>query len=191
MAAARAERVVGGADNALTPIAEETESEWAKATPARGSKSDGRGRPLSSGRIGKRGALSGRLLPGEMRPRKLAPPSSASRSKSKEAVVVAAAVKKPKRSVSSVSSGGKRAVQDEQLPPATEADAEPVHVASAQNPKAKPKLSKSERAFKKAKAAGKPAEANIEADMISIKKKNKVRNERDKQAHERDATNNA
>ena len=71
MAAARAERVVGGDDNALTPIPEETEKEWAKATPARGSKSDGWGRPLSSGRIKLMGATSGRLLPGEMRPRRI------------------------------------------------------------------------------------------------------------------------
>ena len=113
MAAARAERVVGGADNALTPIAEETESEWAKATPARGSKSDGRGRPLSSGRIKLKGTISGRLLPGEMRPRRMAPPSSAKMIKSKDAAVVAAVVKKPKRSVNSVSSGDKRAAQVE------------------------------------------------------------------------------
>ena len=130
MAAARAERSAGGEDNALTPIREETENESAKATPARGTKSDGRGRSMSSGKIRMRGAVSGRLLPGEMRPRKSAPPSSVKRLKSKDAVTVAAVVRKPKRSGSSVISGNKRAVQPEQLPPSTEMEAESVDVAS-------------------------------------------------------------
>ena len=111
MAAARAERVAGGVDNALTPIQEETENEWTKATPTRGAKSDGRGRSMSSGRIKVMGAASGRLLPGEMRLRRMAPPSSAKRIKSKDPAIVAAVDKKPKRSVKAVSSGEKRAVQ--------------------------------------------------------------------------------
>ena len=187
MAAARAGHVVGGADNALTPIREETESEWAKATPTRRNKSDDRGRLLSSGRIKVMGAASGRLLPGEMRVRRKVPPSSAKRIKSKDPAFVAAVAKKPKRSFNAVSSGEKNTVQDEQLPPTTEVEAEPAIVASAQKTKAKTKLSKSERALKKAKAALKLAEANVEADKISIKKKSKVRDERNRQARERDA----
>ena len=113
---------------------------------------------------------------------RMAPPSSANRIKSKDAAVVAAVAKKPKRSVKTVSSGEKRAAQAEQMPSTTDVDAEPLDVASAQKAKAKTKLSKSERALKKAKAAVKLAEANVESEMISIKKKSKVRNERDRQA---------
>ena len=104
--------------------------------------------------------------------RKMAPPSSVKRMKSKDAVVVAAVVKKPKRSVNSVSSGEMRAAQAEQLPSTTEVDAESVDVASAQKAKSKTKLSKSERALKKAKKALARTEAQVEADRISIKKKN-------------------
>ena len=57
--------LVGGAENALTPIREETENELAEATPARGKKSDGRGRSMSSGKNRMRSAISGRLLPAE------------------------------------------------------------------------------------------------------------------------------
>ena len=173
MAAARAERVVGGVDNALTPIPEETENEWARATPDRGKKSDGRGGSVSSGKIRLRGAISGRLLPGEMRRRKTDPPSSAKRTKSQDAVVVAAVVKKPKRSGSAVVSGDKRSVEAEQLPPTAEAEAEPPVAASVQRAKAKTKLSKSERALKKAEAALARAKVQVDADKISIKKKHK------------------
>ena len=71
-------------------------------------------------------SFSGRLLPGEMRLRRMAPPSSAKRIKPKDAVMVAAVAKKSKQSDKPVSSGEKRAVQEEQLPPTTELDAEPV-----------------------------------------------------------------
>ena len=186
MAAARAERVAGGEDNALTPIPEETGKQWAQATPTRRNKSDTRGRSLSSGRIRMRGAVSGRLLPGEMRRRKKDPPSSAKRTKSKDAVVVAAVVKKPKRSFSAAVSGDKCSVEAEQLPPNTEAEAEPPVAASVQRAKAKTKLSKSERALKKAEAALARAKVQVDAD-ISIKKKHKMRDERERQARERDA----
>ena len=128
----------------LAPIPEETEKEWSKATPARGNKSGGRGTPMSSGRIKVLGATSGRLLPGEMRLRRMAPPSSAKRIKSKDAATVAAVAKKPKRSDNSVSSGEKRAAQDEQLPPTTEMETESLDAASVQTAKPKTKLSKSE-----------------------------------------------
>ena len=142
---------------------------------------------MSSGKIRMRGAVSGRLLPGEMRPRKSAPPSSVKRLKSKDAVTVAAVVRKPKRSGSSAVSGDKHSVEAEQLPPTAEAEAEFSDAASVQRAKAKTKLSKSERALKKAEAAFALAKAQVDAENISIKKKHKVRDERERQARERDA----
>ena len=111
MPAARAESDAVGGANALTPIAEETESEWTKATPTRGKRSGGRGSSLSSGKISLRGSLSGRLLPGELRSRKTIPPSSIKRMKSKEAAVVAAVPKKPKLQHKPAKSGSLMPVQ--------------------------------------------------------------------------------
>ena len=170
MAGEKAGHVASVRAGELAPIPEETEKEWSKATPARGNKSGGRGTPMSSGRIKVLGATSGRLLPGEMRLRRMAPPSSAKRIKSKDAATVAAVAKKPKRSDNSVSSGEKRAAQDEQLPPTTEMETESLDAASVQTAKPKTKLSKSERALKKAEAALARAKAQVDADKISIKK---------------------
>ena len=187
MAAARAERDVGGKDNTLTPIAEEAENEWAKTTPARGKRSDGRGGSLSSGRIRMRGALHGRLLPGEMRSRKTAPPSSVKRLKSKEAVAVAAVPKKPKPQLKAANSGSMTPSQADLQSTTEEANVERSGVASAQNPRGKTKPSKSERLLKKAEAAFKAAEEQVRAERVSIKKNTKLKDERQRQARERDA----
>ena len=187
MPAARAESVAVGAGTALTPIAEETENKWTKATPVSGKRSDGRGRSLSSGKKQLKGALTGKLLPGELRLRKTAPPSSIKRLKPKDAVSVAAVVKKPKRSDSATNNEEMTPAHEELQATKKTAHTELSVAANAQRPKAKMKLSKSERALKKAKAALKLAEANVEAEMISIKKQHKVQEERDRQARERDA----
>ena len=142
---------------------------------------------MSSGKIKMRGAITGRLLPGEMRPRKMAPPSSIKRMKSKDTVAVAAAVRKPQRSANAMNSGKKRAVQDEQQPSTQDEDANTVDAASAQKAKSKTKLSKSERALKKAKEALAQAEATVQAERISIKKTTRMKDERQRQARERDA----
>ena len=187
MAAERAGHVASEMETALTPVREETESELAKASAVRSNKSNGRGGSLSSGTKRRAAAINGRLLPFAVRRSKAGPPSSVKRMKSKEAAVVAAVPMKPKLPNKQFSSGSKTPPEEALQPTNEESTTERSDVAIAQKTKVKTKLSKAERVLKKAEAAVKAAEAQVQAEKISIKKSSKVKDERARQARERDA----